>query len=265
MNLFLNLGLAWIAVILTVILAVVFMTRKLITKSNSPWISINRALRKHHKGIGMALILVGLIHGMNSSFDVLSFNWGTAAWILSILLGLNWYFRKQPLGNKPWIAHHRTLTLIFILALGLHLSEVGGVTLPQILFNLTESSAQTVTTLDPTELGEGLIYGSFADGTYTGSATGYGSNLTVEIVIENNVLTSITILSHNEKQAQFYAKAFNTIPSEILDAQSLDVDTVSGSTFSSVGIINAVNNALEKALLSGSLPSDLSLPTKRRH
>lgn len=264
MTLFLNLGLAWIAVVLTVILAVVFMTRKLITKAHSPWIAINKVLRKHHKALGIALIVVGLIHGMNSSFEVFSFNWGTAAWVFSILLGLNWLLRKQPIGGQPWISLHRTLTLIFILSLGLHLSEVGGVTLPQILFNLNESSTSTVT-LDPAQLGDGLIYGTFADGTFTGSATGYGANLTVQIVIEDNVLTSITILSLNERQAQFYSRAFATVPSEILDAQSLDVDTVSGATFSSVGIINAVNNALEKALISGTLPADLSLPANRRH
>ena len=35
--------------------------------------------------------------------------------------------------------------------------------------------------------------------------------------------------------------------STILAAQSTDVDTISGATFSSTGIINAVNDALGKA------------------
>jgi uncharacterized protein with FMN-binding domain len=119
--------------------------------------------------------------------------------------------------------------------------------------------------LDPATLDGQLIYGEFTDGTFQGSATGYGNNLTVEVVLQDNTITSISIVSHNERNSRYYQKAFNAIPEAIIEAQSLDVDSVSGATFTSVGILNAVNDALSDALVSGDLPSTLSLPTKRGH
>lgn len=267
MELFLNYGLAWVAMGLTFLLSIVFMTRKMIKNSSNQkaWIKINLKLRKFHKEIGILLIGVGLVHGLNSSWSVWTWNMGTLAWILSIILGLNWLFRAPLSKSIQWMKIHRFLTVAFVLVLVLHLNEVGGI---QIITLLTTSEkVETVTTVDleTATSGKQLPYGTFDDGIYTGVASGYGNNLTVEIVIEDNTITSITILSHNERQSRFYAKAFSTVPSDIIDAQSLEVDTVSGATFSSVGIINAVNDALKDALISGTLPSTLSLPTKRGH
>lgn len=267
MELLMNYGFAWLAVAIALILAVVYMTRKMIKNASNKkfWVKLNLKLRKYHKELGVLLIAVGLIHGINSSFDVLSFNLGTLTWILSIILGLNWLFREPLSKSVQWIKIHRFLTVAFVLVLALHLNEVGGVQIVNILTN-TDSS-ETVTTLDPSQVADSgqLIYGTFKDGTYTGSATGFGSNLTVEVTIESNTITAISIVSHNERNSRYYSRAFSTVPSEIIDAQSLDVDTVSGATFSSVGIINAVNDVLSQALISGTLPSDLSLPTRRGH
>jgi uncharacterized protein with FMN-binding domain len=43
------------------------------------------------------------------------------------------------------------------------------------------------------------------------------------------------------------SRAQKKVPQEIVSAQSLQVDTVSSATYSSKGIINAVNNALTQA------------------
>lgn len=269
MNLFLNYGLAWVAMAITLILAIVYMTRRAIqfSTSKSFWIQLNLKLRKYHKELGVLLILVGFIHGYNSSFDVLSFNMGTLAWILSIFLGLNWLFKKPLSMFKNWMVIHRYLTVAFILVLFLHLKEVGGIDVFDVITQSKSTTVAQVDTvvIDAATLDEGILYGTFEDGTYTGSATGFGNNLTVEVVIENNLITSIEIISHNERKSQYYQKAFDTIPNDILEAQSLDVDTVTGATFSSVGIINAVNDALSQAMIEGTLPSDLSLPTSRKH
>lgn len=269
MNTFLNYGMAWIAMGLTFILAIVYMTRRWIKTSSQPktWITLNLKLRKYHKELGILLITVGFIHGLFSSFNIFSFNLGTLAWILSILLGLNYYFRVALSSFKPWIILHRWLTVAFLAVIVLHIKEVGGIAVLDVLFPTSQETS--VVTLDPSTVQtadtSGILYGNFSDGTYTGSATGYGDNLTVEVVIENNLMTSIQIISHHKQRSQFYQPAFDTIPSEILQSQSLEVDTVTGSTFSSVGIINAVNDALSQALVSGTLPNDLSLPTRRRH
>lgn len=264
MDFILNFGLAWVSVLVAVILAVVFMTRKMIKNASSTrgfWINLNRTLRKYHKELGIILILTGFIHGYYSSMSVFSLNLGTITWILSILLGLNWLFRTQLSTVKNWLSIHRFLAIAFVIVMVLHINEAG----IQILEGIGTDTTETVTVLEP-EIIEGYLdYGDFTDGTYTGIATGYGSNLTLEVVIENNKIVSIEIISHNEKNSKYYQKAFSTVPAEIISAQSLDVDSVSGATFSSVGIINAVNNALSKALIAGTLPELSSLPTKRGH
>lgn len=88
--------------------------------------------------------------------------------------------------------------------------------------------------------------GNYTDGTYEGSATGYAQNIKVNVTVSGGKISDINIVSHNETPG-FYERAFETVPQEIISKQSTDVDTVSGATYSSVGIINAVNDALSDA------------------
>ncbi|MDO5517672.1 MAG: FMN-binding protein [Clostridium sp.] len=96
--------------------------------------------------------------------------------------------------------------------------------------------------LDSTERID-VASGSYADGTYEGTADGYSNNLKVQVEVSGGKITDIEVLSHNETPG-FCEKAFEQVPASIIAKQSTDVDTVSGATYSSVGIINAVNNAL---------------------
>lgn len=89
----------------------------------------------------------------------------------------------------------------------------------------------------------------YKDGTYTGSGTGFkGGTTTVSVTIKNGKISSIETVS-NEDTPRFYDRVENAIMDEIVSSQSTDVDTVSGATFSSRGIISAVENALSKATL----------------
>ena len=63
------------------------------------------------------------------------------------------------------------------------------------------------------------------------------------MTVENGVISSIEVVSYQD-DSQYFNRAKSTVISEILDAQSVDVSTVSGATFSSNGIIEAVANAL---------------------
>ncbi len=87
--------------------------------------------------------------------------------------------------------------------------------------------------------------GNWADGVYQGTAYGYKSNITVEVTIEGGVIVSIRIVSEAE-DAEYFNKAVAVI-NYVLAAQSVAVDTVSGATYSSVGILTAIQNALAKA------------------
>jgi uncharacterized protein with FMN-binding domain len=95
----------------------------------------------------------------------------------------------------------------------------------------------------------------FKDGVYTGVGTGYQPGLTVSVTIKDGKIVDIKIVSSNET-AGFKEKAFAVVPKEIIVAQSTSVDAVSGATFSSRGVMAAVKNALQKAVISGELPAD---------
>ncbi|MCD8353621.1 MAG: FMN-binding protein [Clostridiales bacterium] len=87
---------------------------------------------------------------------------------------------------------------------------------------------------------------TWADGTYTGSARGFGGTIKVQVTIKDGKITAIQVLSHSGETASYFSKA-KAIISRILKAQSPNVDTVSGATYSSTGIREAVKAALKKA------------------
>ncbi len=86
--------------------------------------------------------------------------------------------------------------------------------------------------------------GSFdlEDGVYKGTGTGYAGDITVSVQIKDKQIVSIDILSSSD-DAAFFTRA-KAVIDKIIEGQTLDVDTVSGATFSSRGIISAVKNAL---------------------
>lgn len=103
----------------------------------------------------------------------------------------------------------------------------------------TKSSGTAVTKKAFT--GEKGIF-EVADGVYEGEGIGFGGLTRVSVEVSGQQITAINILSQSD-DASFFNRA-KAVIDEILEAQTLDVDTVSGATFSSRGIINAVKNAL---------------------
>jgi uncharacterized protein with FMN-binding domain len=92
-----------------------------------------------------------------------------------------------------------------------------------------------------------LVDRKFLDGTYTGTAKGYNGDITVEVIISDGELASVTLLSHTEDR-EYLDKAM-AVTTAILQKQSTNVDAVSGATYSSYGIILAVRDALAKAAI----------------
>ncbi len=108
----------------------------------------------------------------------------------------------------------------------------------------TDETESAQNTSDTDNEADSTATGSFdlEDGVYKGSATGYRGTVTVAVTIMNKSITSIDILSSSDDEA-FFNRAKGVID-KIISAQSLDVDVVSGATYSSNGIIGAVKNAL---------------------
>lgn len=101
--------------------------------------------------------------------------------------------------------------------------------------------------------------GGYEDGTYTGSAQGFGGYITVSVTIAEGKITDISIISAPGETPSYLASARSVI-SAMLSAQSPNVDAVSGATYSSTGIINAVKTALSQAA-KGTEPSESPAPS----
>ena len=92
----------------------------------------------------------------------------------------------------------------------------------------------------------------YKDGTYTGTGTGFqGGTTKISVTVKGNKITNVATVS-NQDTSDFYQRAESTITPEIISAQSASVDTVSGATYSSGGIISATKEALKKAEASSS-------------
>lgn len=87
----------------------------------------------------------------------------------------------------------------------------------------------------------------FKDGVYTGTAQGFKAPITVEVEVRNDAITRVDVVSQRD-DARWFDRANSVIPQSIISAQSAQVDTVSGATYSSRGIINAAAQAIQKAL-----------------
>ena len=83
------------------------------------------------------------------------------------------------------------------------------------------------------------------DGVYTGSGQGYNGPIRVRVTVSGGNITNVEILS-NSDDAPFFNRA-KAVIGRLLGSPGKSVDTVSGATYSSRGIIDAVRNALSGA------------------
>ncbi|RRD95462.1 FMN-binding protein [Clostridiales bacterium COT073_COT-073] len=82
------------------------------------------------------------------------------------------------------------------------------------------------------------------DGKYVGHATGYGGTITVSVTVKNGVIHNIDVTSHNESSG-YYENAL-AILKKVVEKNSTNVDTISGATVTSKGLLSAIENALSK-------------------
>ena len=86
----------------------------------------------------------------------------------------------------------------------------------------------------------------YKNGTFEGSGTGYGVTITVQVTLEDDTIIAVSVVSAPGEDSAYLSQGENVINS-IISEQNTDVDTISGATFSSTGILEAVNDALSKA------------------
>lgn len=78
------------------------------------------------------------------------------------------------------------------------------------------------------------------DGIYSGSYKAFPIAAEVKVSVNDHKIEAIELVKHNNGQGA----AAEIIPSKVVEAQSLDVDIVSGATYSSKVILKAIENAL---------------------
>ena len=264
--------LAWLAVIFTVLSAVLYFTKRI----GRP--RLRRVFSRIHITVGVLLIVTGIIHGIlagNMADSTLSdmmvapllftWNWGTLCMIAAVLLAVSYMLRK--LLRKRWMTLHRVLTVALIALVVLHVSDVGIQLFDRFPTISTAEAAAADTVLpadettgtDTTEDTAVLVQESntlfsgvtLIDGEYEGSATGYNGTITVSVTVSGGLVSDIEILSETDT-ASYFRRA-ETVVDTIIEEQSLEVDAVSGATYSSAGIVNAVSDALTSAVQDGTL------------
>lgn len=111
--------------------------------------------------------------------------------------------------------------------------------------NVEKQSGKPATGVSLNASDYGIDAANLKDGTYTGSGTGFSGTTTVSVTIAGGKIISIDILSSGDDSA--YLSRAKGVISSVISAQSTSVDTVSGATYSSKGILMAIKNALLQA------------------
>lgn len=104
--------------------------------------------------------------------------------------------------------------------------------------------------LDDNNTGANANNGDMADEqTLTGTAQGYGGEVTVTVKVNGDDIVSVEAVGADETEG-VGSRAIDELPDKIAEADSTDVDGVSGATKTSDAIKQAVNNALERNMQS---------------
>ncbi len=130
-----------------------------------------------------------------------------------------------------------TVAMMFVVVFGVRTMS------PSTGSDAADSAAQS------TDAGGAGAFAEAADGTYTGTAAGFGGDVTAEVTIANGAITEVKLTGDNETQG-VGSNAIEQLPEKIVEAQSPDVDAVAGASISSAAVKEAVKNALIEAGVS---------------
>lgn len=229
---------------------------------------------------------------MTAAPVLFTWNAGTICLLIAALLALSYALRKRL--KKAWIPVHRVLSVAMAAALIVHLCTMG-ITIDDLLFkgigstkvsvsqttaatNATEETAVTNATEEAAEadtaaaventssetlqeqVNEAVAVFSgavLADGVYSGTGSGYHGDITVQVTVSGGQVADIAVTSENDT-LQYFTRAKDTLIPTVIEEQSLGVDAVSGATYSSRGILEAITDALSGAVVSGTLAGPAS-------
>jgi len=124
-----------------------------------------------------------------------------------------------------------TIIVVLVLALGFITTKI---LLARFEGNLKQLALSEISDVD---------LAAAEDGIYIGSYSAFPVSAEVRVTIKNHFIVNIELLKHDNGQGQ----GAEIIPENVIEAQSLKVDSVSGATYSSKVILKAIQNAILKA------------------
>lgn len=92
-----------------------------------------------------------------------------------------------------------------------------------------------------------LAAAKYIDGVYDGEGFGFGGEIRVRITVRDGEIYTIDATEHSGEDEEYFRLAVGMIDS-IIEENDPGVDVITGSTFSSEGLLEAINSALEKAV-----------------
>lgn len=129
----------------------------------------------------------------------------------------------------------RYVVLIVILSVLIIGAAFGAMVFNSINKNLQDLAALQISDVDMTKV---------PDGTYTGNCSVPPVSVVVEVTVKGNAITGIELIKHDNGQGA----SAEIMPSKVVEAQTLQVDIVTGATYSSKAILKAIENALTGAI-----------------
>lgn len=109
--------------------------------------------------------------------------------------------------------------------------------------------------VDACETSSQTVSGNYVDGTYEGTGTGFGGEICVQVVIQDGLIQSAKVMKAEKETPEYLASAEKLLD-DVLAKQSSEVDTISGATLSSNGILEALRQALGEAGSTGEMEGE---------
>lgn len=94
---------------------------------------------------------------------------------------------------------------------------------------------------------EAMVTGTYKDGTYEGSGTGFGGKIVVDVTIEGGKIAKVEVVSDAETPG-IGGVAMPEYCDAVVEKQSIDIDAVASASNTLRGFKEAVNDALAKAV-----------------
>lgn len=214
---------AIVSSVILLLIVIKFLTKRLHLKK------VDKIIAKIHGKLWYILIVAVVIHMVLALFifdsrPLYIYILGALATVCIVLAAASYIFRKQ-LGKK-WITCHRVIAVVLCLVVVVHI----GSALFSVISYQKEVSRIDISEIDISQVPEGIYEGEY-DVKYI-----YAK---VAVTVKNGKITNIEILEHRNERGS----SAESITSQIIDKQNINVDAVSGATNSSKVIKKAVENA----------------------